>query len=138
MRFLILVKATPSSEAGRMPTDDMMAEMAAYHEELDRAGVLVDASGLKPTTNAWRVRYSGDRRTTLDGPFPETKELVAGFTIIEVDSVDEARSWVDRFPHPGGHERDAEIEIRQIFELSDFEEGPALQRFRDLEIRSQT
>jgi hypothetical protein len=132
MRFLIIVKATPKSEAGVMPEESMFAEMAKYHEELAKAGVLLDASGLKPTSQGWRVRYRGDQRTVVDGPFAESKELIAGYTLIQVKSREEAVAWSKRFPNPAGE--DTEIEVRQLFELDDFGSSPALDRFRKLEL----
>lgn len=137
MRFMILVKATDDSEAGVMPTDEDMAPMADYHEELARAGVLLDASGLRPTTHGWRVRYSGDERTVVDGPFTETKELVAGYTLIEVASREEAMEWSRRFPNPALEGGECEIEVRPLFELADFEQGSEVDRFRELELPSQ-
>lgn len=131
MRFMIIVKATGESEAGVMPDQDLIAEMAAYHEELAEAGVLLDASGLKPTSEGWRITYSGGERTVTDGPFPETKELIAGYTLIQVETREEAREWARRFPNPSPP--DGEIEVRQLFELDDFEQGPAIDRFRALE-----
>ena len=106
MRFMIIVKATRDSEAGVMPSEKLLAEMASYHEELQKAGVLRDGSGLKPTRHGWRIKYSGDKRTVIDGPFTETKELVAGYTIIDVKSREEALEWTKRFPNPSiDHER---------------------------------
>lgn len=131
MRFMIIVKATEESEAGVMPEEDLIAEMATYHEELAEAGALVDASGLKPTSEGWRVTYSGGGWSVTDGPFPETKDLIAGYTIIEVESREEAREWSRRFPNPSPS--DGEIEVRPLFELDDFEPGPAIERFRKLE-----
>lgn len=132
MRFIILVKATPQTEAGVMPEESLMAAMAEYHEELVKAGVLLDAAGLKPTSKGWRIRYSGGKRTVVDGPFTESKELVAGYTIIQVRSRDEALEWTRRFPAPQGNGVDAEIEVRQLFELEDFGPGEAVERFRDM------
>ena len=100
MRFMILVKATKDSEAGVMPPEELFHAMADYHEQLAKAGVLLDANGLQPSSKAWRVKYSGDKRTVTDGPFTETKELVAGYTIIQVKSREEAMEWVRRFPNP--------------------------------------
>lgn len=137
MRFMILVKATEESEAGVMPTAEDMAPMAEYHEELARAGVLLDASGLRPSSEGWRVRYSGDERTVVDGPFAETKELIAGYTLIEVGSREEAREWTRRFPNPALEGGECEIEVRPLFDLEDFEQGPEVDRFRDLELPSQ-
>jgi hypothetical protein len=132
MRFMIIVKATRESEAGVMPEEALIGQMATYHEELVRAGALVDASGLQSSAKGWRVRYSGGRRTVTDGPFVETKELIAGYTIIQVRSREEALAWTKRFPNPAGEGKDAEIEVRQLFELDDFGPSEAVDRFRDL------
>lgn len=137
MRFMILVKASEASEAGEMPDESMMASMTAYHEELARAGVLLDASGLQPTSKAWRVRYAGDGRTVIDGPFTESKELVAGYTTIQVRSREEAEEWVRRFPNPGGPGGRAEIEVRQLISLDELGQGDAVDRFRELGLPSQ-
>ncbi len=131
MRFMILVKATKDSEAGVMPPEELFTAMADYHEELAKAGVLLDANGLQPSSKGWRIKYSGDKRTVIDGPFAETKELVAGYTIIQVKSREEAVEWARRFPNP--HMTEGEIEIRQIFELEDFGDSPAIERFREME-----
>ena len=133
MRFMILVKATSASEAGEMPEPFLMAAMAAYHEELAKAGVLLDATGLQPSSKGWRIRYSGGKRTVVDGPFGQTTELIAGYTLIEVRSREEAMEWARRFPAPFGEQADGEIEVRQLFELDDFEPGPELERFRNLD-----
>jgi hypothetical protein len=130
MKYMILVKATKDSEAGVMPTEKLFAEMAAYHEELAKAGVLVDGSGLQRSAKGWRIRYDGNRRTVIDGPFTETKELVAGYTVINVSSPEEALAWTKRFPNPAIDGGDAEIEVRQYFELEDFGDSPTLERFR--------
>jgi len=127
VRFMIIVKATTESEAesgpaGDAPDDALMAEMTAYHEELQRAGVLLDGNGLKPSAKGFRIRYDGARRTVMDGPFAEVKELIAGYTLIEVTSRDEALEWARRFPNPNGQGKPAEIEIRELYELEDF--GP--------------
>jgi hypothetical protein len=137
MRFMILVKATEASEAGALPTAEDMAPMAEYHEELARAGVLLDASGLRPSSDGWRVRYEGEERTVVDGPFTETKELIAGYTLIEVASREEAREWSRRFPNPALEGGECEIEVRPLFELADFEQGSEVDRFRGLELPSQ-
>jgi hypothetical protein len=131
MRFMIMVRATEDTEAGVMPEDRLMAEMARYHEELAAAGVLLDASGLQPSARGARIRYSGGKRTVVDGPFAETKELIAGYTLIQVKSREEAMEWARRFPapHEGGT---GEIEIRQLYELEDFGTSPTLDRFRDI------
>ena len=124
MRYMIIVKATAESEAETTPAPDeaLLAAMAAYHEELARAGVLLDASGLKPSSQGWRIRYDGSTRSVIDGPFAETKELIAGFWLWQVKSKEEAVEWVKRCPNPmPGTE--AEIEIRQVFEMEDFGEA---------------
>jgi hypothetical protein len=135
MRFMILVKATKDSEAGVMPPEEMFQAMADYHEQLAKAGVLLAANGLQPSSKAWRIKYSGDKRTVIDGPFTETKELVAGYTIIQVKSREEAMEWVRRFPNP--HLTEGEIEVRQIYELDDFGDSPAIERFREMERAGQ-
>ncbi|GLU32798.1 YciI family protein [Trinickia caryophylli] len=135
MRFMIMVRATATSEAGVLPgpDDKIMADMAAYHEALAKAGVLLDASGLKPSATGWRVRYSGGKRTVIDGPFAETKELIAGYTLIQVRSREEAMEWARRFPAPFDDAVACEIEVRPLYELEDFEPAPVIDRFRDLE-----
>jgi hypothetical protein len=110
-----------------------MAAMGAYHEALAQAGVLLDATGLKPSSKGWRIRYSGGKRAVVDGPFAESKELIAGYTLIQVRSREEAMEWARRFPAPFGEQADGEIEVRQLFELDDFEPGPEVDRFRDLD-----
>jgi hypothetical protein len=123
MKFMIIVKATADSEAGRWPPDSekLFDAMAAYHEELAQAGVLLDASGLQPSSKGWRVHYEGGKRTVVDGPFTESKELIAGFTMINVRSRAEALEWSRRFPNPVGEGQPAEIEVRQLYEMEDFE-----------------
>jgi hypothetical protein len=130
MRFMIIVKATAESEAGTRPEEPRFAEMATYHEELVKAGALVDASGLQPSAKGWRIKYAGDKRTVVDGPFVETKELIAGYTIIQVKSREEALAWAKRFPNPAGRGKPAEIEVRQLFEWEDFGESESVDRFR--------
>jgi hypothetical protein len=132
MRFMIIVKATKKSEAGVMPEEKRMAAMAQYHEELVKAGVLLDASGLQPSSKGARIKFSGEKRTWVDGPFTETKELIAGYTLIQVKTREEAMEWARRFPAPQGEGEDGEIEIRQLFELEDFGPSEAVDRFRDL------
>ena len=134
MKYMILVKATKDSEAGKMPTEKLFAEMAAYHEELAKAGVLVDGSGLQASGKGWRIRYDGKKRTVVDGPFAETKELVAGYTIINVQSRAEALEWTKKFPNPSLDGGEAEIEVRQYFELDDFPQTPTIERFRNIGI----
>jgi hypothetical protein len=135
---MILVKATKDSEAGVLPPEHLLAQMAEYHEALAKAGVLVDGSGLQPTSKGWRVRYRGASRTVVDGPFAETKELVAGYTIINVKSRAEAVEWSRKFPNPTLDGADCEIEVRQMFELEDFGEKPVLDRFREIGISGAT
>ncbi|MBI3897010.1 MAG: YciI family protein [Gammaproteobacteria bacterium] len=134
MRFMIIVKATQESEAGVMPEEKLIAAMANYHEELQKAGVLVDASGLQASSQGFRVKYSGAKRTVVDGPFAETKELIAGYTIINVKSPEAAREWAQRFPNPRGEGLDTEIEVRRFFELEDFAPSAAVERFREMEM----
>ena len=138
MRFMIIVKATKDSEAEVMPIgpvwEPVFAEMAKYHEELQRAGVLLDASGLQPSAKGWRIKYSGGKRTVIDGPFTEAKELVAGYTMIQVKSKEEAMEWARRFPNPALDGKDGEIEVRQLFELDDLGPSEAVERFRKLDV----
>ncbi|HEY7221962.1 MAG TPA: YciI family protein [Candidatus Binatia bacterium] len=122
MRFMVIVKASKDSEAGVMPSRQLLTEMGNFNEELAKAGVLVAGEGLQPSSKGTRVRFSGSKRTVMDGPFAETKELIAGFWIWQVKSKEEAIEWVKRCPNP--HNEDSEIEIRQIFEAEDF--GDAL------------
>ena len=123
MRFMVMVKATKDSEAGVMPSEELLAEMGKFNEELVKAGVMLAGEGLHPSSKGARVRFSGDKRTVTDGPFTEAKELIAGFWLIQVKSKEEAIEWIKRCPnpHPGA---ETEIEIRQVFEAEDF--GPAL------------
>jgi hypothetical protein len=137
MRFMIVVKATKDSEAGVMPEEGLIADMAAYHEELVKAGVLLDASGLQPSSKGARIKFSGGKRTLVDGPFTETKELIAGYTLIEVKSKEEALEWAKRFPPPHGERAEGEIEIRQLYELEDFGPSAAIERFRGLGIAAK-
>src|SRR5688500_2205259 len=126
MRFMVMVKATGDSEAGLMPTEQMLAEMGEYNEELVRAGVMLAGEGLHPSSKGARVRFSGSKRTVIDGPFAETKELIAGFWLFEVKSKEEAIEWVKRCPNP--MEGESEIEIRQVFEANDFGEAMTPER----------
>ena len=132
MRFMIVVKATKDSDAGKVGEEKMFAAMTTYHEELAKAGVLLDASGLQPTSKGWRIKYSGQKRTVIDGPFTETKELIAGYTLIQVKSRDEALEWTKRFPNPVGEEAAAEIEVRQLYEIEELGPSPSLERFREM------
>jgi hypothetical protein len=131
---MIIVKATRESEAGLMPKEDLMGVMARYHEELAKAGALLDGSGLQPSSKGFRIKYTGAKRTVVDGPFTEAKELIAGYTLIQVKSGEEALEWARRFPNPAGEGKDAEIEVRQLFELEDFAPNPAIERFRQIGI----
>ena len=137
MRFMVIVKATAESEAGILPSQELLAAMGAYNEELAKAGVLLAGEGLQPSSKGARVRFSGDKRTVIDGPFAETKELIAGFWIWKVKSREEAIEWVKRAPSP--FKGECEIEIRQIFEAEDFGEAftPELREQED-RLRSQT
>jgi hypothetical protein len=121
MRFMVMVKATADSEAGKLPSEKLLAEMTAYNEQLVKAGVMLAGEGLHPSSRGVRVRFSGANRTVVDGPFAETKELIAGFWIIQAKSQDEAIEWVKRCPNP--MEGGGEIEIRQIFDAEDFGEA---------------
>ena len=134
MRFMIIVKATKESEAGVMPEEKLIAEMAKYHEELGKAGVLLDGTGLQPSSKGWRIRYTSGKRTVVDGPFAETKELIAGYTLIQTKSREEALEWSKRFPNPAIGGKDCEIEVRQLFELEDFGPSDAVERFREMGI----
>lgn len=118
MRFMVIVKATKDSEAGTLPDEKLLTEMGKYNEELAKAGILLAGEGLHPSSKGARVRFSGDKRTVIDGPFSETKELIAGFWLWEVKSREEAIEWVKRCPNPMPGE--SEIEIRQVFEADDF------------------
>lgn len=123
MRFMVLVKATKESEAGVLPDEKLLTEMTKYNDELVKAGVLLAGEGLQPSSKGSRVKFSGDKRIVTDGPFAETKELIAGFWLFQVRSKEEAIEWVKRAPNPSPG-TEAEIEIRQVFEAEDF--GPAL------------
>jgi len=136
MRFMIVVKASRDSEAGVMPSEDMLTAMADYHQELSRAGVLLDGNGLHPSSKGWRITWSGCKRTITDGPFAEAKELIAGYSIIQVKSREEAFEWTKRFPNPSTD--DGEIEVRQMFELDDFSQGEAIERFREMSVGTQS
>ena len=122
MRFMVIVKATKDSEAGVMPSEKLLTEMGKFNEELVKAGVMLAGEGLHPSSKGARVKFSGNKRTVIDGPFTESKELIAGFWLWQVRSLEEAIEWVKRCPNP--HNVDSEIEIRQVFETEDF--GDAL------------
>ena len=125
MRFMMIVKASKESESGVMPSEKALGEMAKYNEELVKAGVMLDGAGLKPSSNGARIEFSGEKRTVIDGPFAETKELVAGFWIIQVKSKGEAIEWAKRVPFDDG-----EVELRPFFELEDFAPGDAIEHHR--------
>lgn len=134
MRFMMIVKANEDAEAGKLPDVEMLEAMGKYNEELMRAGVLLDLAGLQPTSKGARVRFSASGQRVIDGPFAETKELIGGYWIIRVNSLQEAIDWAKRAPNPHGPGLDAEIEIRPFYELDDFAPpGPATERQRELE-----
>ena len=137
MRFMIIVKATKDSEAGVMPSTQLLTEMGKFNEELVKAGVMLAGEGLQPSSKGARVKFSGDKRTVIDGPFTETKELIAGYWLWQCKSKEEAIEWVKRCPNP--HEGESEIEIGQVFEAEDFgaEFTPEL-REQEERIRAQT
>jgi hypothetical protein len=130
MRFMVMVKATKDSEAGVMPSEELLAAMGKFNEELVKAGVMLEGNGLQPSSKGARIRFAGDKRTVIDGPFAETKELVAGYWLIQVKSLAEAVEWMRRCPNP--HNEGGEIEIRQVFELDDFGDSAAVDLHRDL------
>ena len=136
MRFMVIVKATPESEAGKMPSEKLLTEMGKFNEELVKAGVMLAGEGLHPSSKGVRIQFSGDKRTVVNGPFPQTRELIAGFWLIEVKSREEAIEWIKRCPNP--MEGESEIEIRQVFEAEDFgaEFTPELREQED-RLRSQ-
>jgi hypothetical protein len=138
MRFMIMVKATKDTEAGVFPenSEKLFDAMAAYHDALVKAGVLLDASGLQPTSAGWKVKYVGDKRQVVEGPFTEAKDLIAGYTIIQTKTVEEAVEWTKRFPKP--HFDDVcEIEVRRLYELEDFQTieaaSDAIGKFREMD-----
>lgn len=131
MRFMVIVKATKDSEAGRMPSQELLAAMGKFNEELVKAGVMLEGNGLQPSAKGARIVFDGKNRTVVDGPFAETKELVAGYWIIQTKSLQEAIEWMKRCPNP--HDEGGVLEIRQVFELDDFEQGEGLEIHRKLE-----
>ena len=124
MRFMVLVKATKDSEAGKMPSEELLSAMAKFNEELVKAGVMLDGQGLQPSAKGARIRFTGDTRTVIEGPFADAKDLIAGYWIIQVKNKAEAIEWMKRCPNP--YNEDGEIEIRQFFELEDFGESAAV------------
>jgi hypothetical protein len=130
MRFMVIVKASKDSEAGKLPSEELLSAMARYNEELVKAGVMQAGEGLAASSKGARVRFSGTQRTVIDGPFAETKELIAGYWIWKCNSLAEAVEWLKKCPNP--HDSESEIEIRQIFELEDFGESPAVDHHREV------
>lgn len=122
MRFMVIIKANQQSEAGEMPSTELLEAMGKYNEELVKAGVMLAGEGLHPSSKGKRVRFEGNQRTVLDGPFAETKELIAGFWLIQTKSLEEAVEWVKRIPSDPNESEPSEIEIRQVFEMEDFGE----------------
>jgi hypothetical protein len=133
MRFMMIVKANKDTEAGVMPEEKLIAAMTQYNEELAQAGVLIDGAGLQPSSKGARVTFSGGKRSVVDGPFAETKELIAGYWLIQVKSKQEAIEWARRAPAPHGERAEGEIELRQLFELDDFAPSEAIEDLRKLE-----
>jgi hypothetical protein len=132
MRFMMIVKANTNSEAGIMPDETLLAAMARYNEELMKAGVLLDLAGLQPSSRGARVKFAGGKATVVDGPFPETTQLIAGYWLIQVKSKAEAIEWARRVPAPHGEGAEGEIELRQLFELDDFDPSQAVEQHREL------
>ena len=128
MRFMVIVKASKDSEAGVMPSEEMLAAMGKFNEEMVKAGIMLDGNGLQASSKGARIRFNGDKRTVIDGPFAETKELVAGYWVIQVKSKAEAIEWMKRCPNP--HEGESELELRQVFELEDFGESEGVEHHR--------
>jgi hypothetical protein len=130
---MMIVKASKETEAGKMPGEELLAAMGKYNDELMKAGVLLDLAGLQPSSRGTRIKYSGGKRTLVDGPFTQAKELIAGYWIIQVKSREEAIEWAKRIPEPHGEGQEGEIEIRQFFELDDFGPSEAIDRARVLD-----
>jgi hypothetical protein len=128
MRFMVIVKANKDSEAGKMPSEELLGAMAKFNEEMVKAGIMVDGAGLQSSAKGARIRFAGDTRTVTHGPFPETTQLVAGYWVINVKSLDEAIDWMRRCPNP--HAEGGELEIRQFFELEDFGASAAVDHHR--------
>jgi hypothetical protein len=133
MRFMIIVKATKDSEAGVMPPEKLLAEMGKYHEELQKAGVLLDGNGLQASSKGFKVKYTGSKRNVVDGPFA-SNDLIAGYTMIQTRTREEAKEWALRFPNPTIDGSDTEIEVRQVFELEDFGPSQAVDRMKDMDL----
>jgi hypothetical protein len=130
---MMIVKANKDSEAGKMPSEELLSAMGKYNEELMKAGVLLDLSGLQASSKGARIKFSGGKKTVVDGPFTESKELIAGYWVIQVKSREEAIEWAKRAPNPAGEGKEGEIEIRQFFELEDFLPSEAMDRAREME-----
>lgn len=137
MRVMVIVKATADSEAGVMPSTELLEAIGKYNEELVNAGIMLAGEGLQPSSKGARVRFAGKERAVVDGPFAETKELIAGFTLIQARSREEALEWTRRFPNPAVDGGEAEIEVRQLFELEDFGPSAAVDRMRDIGLGAQ-
>jgi hypothetical protein len=133
MRFMVMVKASKDSEAGVMPDEALIGAMMKYNEELAKAGVLIDLAGLQPSSRGVRIKFAGGKRTVIEGPFPCTNELIAGYWLIKVNSKEEAIAWAERCPGPHGEGAEGEIELRRLFELDDFAPSPAIDDARRLE-----
>jgi hypothetical protein len=133
MRFMMIVRANKDTEAGVMPEEQLIAAMTKYNEEMAKAGVLLDLAGLQPSSKGARVKFSGKKPTVIDGPFAETKELIAGYWLIKVNSKEEAIEWAKRCPSPHGGAAEGQIELRQLFELEDFGPCPGIEDARRLE-----
>ena len=133
MRFMMIVKASKDSEAGVMPSEELLARMGKYNEELMKAGVLLDLAGLQPSSKGARVRFSGGKTLVIDGPFAETKDLIAGYWVIRVKSREEAIEWARRIPPPHPGEPECEVELRQLFEIEDFAAGDTAERAKQLD-----
>ena len=133
MRFMMMVRANRDTEAGVMPEEKLIAAMGKYNEELAKAGVLIDGAGLQPSSKGARIKFSGGKPTVVDGPFAETKELIAGYWLIQVKSNEEAIEWAKRCPAPQGEAAEGELELRQLFELDDFPPSEAIEHHRKLE-----
>ena len=132
MRFMMIIKANEDSEAGVLPSEQLLSEMGKFNEELMKAGVLLDLAGLQASAKGARVKYAKGKRTVIDGPFAEAKELIAGYWLIQVKSREEAIEWAKRVPAPQGEHAESEIELRQLFDMDDFGESPAVDRAREL------
>jgi hypothetical protein len=132
MRFMMIVKANKDSEAGKMPSEELLTAMGKYNEELMKAGVMVDGAGLQASSKGTRIKFSKGKQTVIDGPFAETKELIAGYWIINVKSKAEAIEWAKQVPNPHGEGQEGEIEIRQFFEMEDFAPSEAVDRAKEL------